>query len=477
MKVIKGELTAFLSLTFVILISFVFAVLEISVIHTAGNLYRLAADRAVFSAFGEYHVKLLEQYGIFAVDTGYGAGDPGLDRFLDRVRYYGTAGTEQEITAVQFLTDNSGQPFREQVLEYMEDSFGISIISDLTGQTETWEEQIIQGNEMEERQEEILKEVSQLKSAEQSEEETGGSEGENGAEDPFSCLEQIEKEGILSVVMPEDMKLSGKCIDLQEQASVRQKNTGFGFFPARQGTEDLAERLLYDEYVLKFFSNASDWKNQTEEGGDTAETAENSTLSYEAEYILSGKSSDKENLESVLLKIFLIRMAGNFLYLQTDTEKQGEAALLAGVISTALLSPEAADAIKQLILLAWSAGESVIDLRGLLAGNKVAFIKDSDSWQMSLTDLLTFGAGWSHLEGKDTEGGVSYETYLRILLLFSDQQNITMRTLDRIEDNFRRGSGEADFRADYCITKTELMNQAEIYGGLTYTFPTYFGYE
>lgn len=64
----KAEITAFLSLVFVLLVSFVLGMLEITVIHTAGNLSRLAVDRAVFSVFGEYQRNLLEDYHIFSIE-------------------------------------------------------------------------------------------------------------------------------------------------------------------------------------------------------------------------------------------------------------------------------------------------------------------------------------------------------------------------------------------------------------------------
>ena len=54
----KGEITAFLSLIFVLLVSFILAMLESTVIQTAKNLKRLDADRAVFSLFGEYQKDL-----------------------------------------------------------------------------------------------------------------------------------------------------------------------------------------------------------------------------------------------------------------------------------------------------------------------------------------------------------------------------------------------------------------------------------
>ena len=73
---------------------------------------------------------------------------------------------------------------------------------------------------------------------------------------------------------------------------------------------------------------------QSSEGvGITSENNDRS-LSYETEYVLEGKASDKENLESFLMKLLLVRMALNYVYLMGDSEKQSEAAAFAAAVTT-----------------------------------------------------------------------------------------------------------------------------------------------
>ena len=281
--------------------------------------------------------------------------------------------------------------------------------------------------------------------------------------------------------MPENMELSGMEIDPDQQASNRSLNTGRGSFPVRQSTGGIEERLLFNEYVIKNFNNAVTGKKVQEES-DAEETAEGNdmsdrSLAYETEYIIAGKSSDKENLEAVLFRMFLIRMALNYAYLLTDTQKQSEAEALAITISVLLLIPQASEIIKQLIILAWAAGESVVDLRTLLSGKKAALVKNSENWQLPLSSLLTLGAGSENAAGEETEGGITYEEYLRAFLFLENYEEVTMRTLDRVEENMRTEHGLEFFKADCCITKAEMNNTVELFGSLAYTFPVYFGYE
>lgn len=469
----RAEITAFLSLVFVLVISFVLGILQIAAIHTSKNLSRLATDRAVFSVFGEYQKELLKDYSVFAIDGTYGSDEFSEERILGRMYYYAEDTTEHEITDIQLLTDSGGQAFREQVLTYMEDAYGLGIIGDFTGLTGDWQEQEIQAEKMREKEEAILDELENLKEsagASETEEETLPPDGEGNETasiegSPFTCVEQIEDAGILSVVMPKDMELSGKSVSLEDQASNRSLHTGKGSFPTRQGTDGISERLLFNEYVLDSFTNAADKEKR------------NRSLSYEAEYILSGKESDKENLEAVLWKIFFIRMALNYIYLQGDSGKQGEAEALAFILSAILLIPEGTEALKQLILLAWAAGESAVDIRTLLAGGKAALVKTSDTWRLSLSELLTLGDGSEQIQGTDAEEGISYKDYLRAFLFLEDPSEVTMRSLDRIEENLASEHGQNTFQADQCVTKIKMKNVARLFAELDYTYPVYFGYE
>lgn len=465
----KGEMTVFLSIVFVLMISFISGIIQASSIQAGKNLARLETDRAVYSVFGEYQKELLEQYHIFGLEGSYGTGSYTEDNLISRMHYYGTDGTEHEITGIQYLTDDHGQAFREQVLIYMEQTKGIGLIRELTGLTAEWEEQEIQGKEMEEIQEETAEQMEEVSDLLETEEDTGTGGQEQISENPFTFMEKISQYGIVSVVLPEDMVISEKTVDLEAQASYRNLRSGRGSFPSRTGMDGIEEKLLFDEYLAESFTNAVP---EEEDAG----AEKDRSLDYEIEYILAGRSSDEENLESVLFRIFLIRMALNYTFLLTDTEKQGEAELLALAISAVLLMPEAVEGIKQLVIAAWSAGESVVDIRTLLSGKRTALVKTSENWQTSLSSLFRLGDD-SRQEGSDIQGGICYKDYLRMLLFLENTDEITMRALDRAEENLRTEQQLDHFRADQCITRLRMDNTVTFHDSLTYQFPVYFGYE
>ncbi len=123
-------------------------------------------------------------------------------------------------------------------------------------------------------------------------------------------------------------------------------------------------------------------------------------LDYELEYILAGKESDRENMGAVADRLVLLRFVPNYAHLQSSAKKKGEARALAGTLCSLLAVPAVTEAAAQAILLAWAFGESVVDVRTLLKGNKVPLVKSEESWQLSLSGLMELGSGEDAGDGK-----------------------------------------------------------------------------
>ena len=155
------------------------------------------------------------------------------------------------------------------------------------------------------------------------------------------------------------------------------------------------------------------------------------------EYLLGGKASDKDNLEYVIGRIRILRFAVNYGYLLTDKDMQMEVDTLATTLSAVFLSPEIGPVIKHALLLAWAYGESLTDVKTLLAGKKVPAVKSKESWNLTLDGLLELAKNRSIPEGKETEEGNSYEQYLQMMLVLKSKEELSMRALDLVEMNLR----------------------------------------
>lgn len=451
----KGEVTAYLSLVFILLMTFVGGIMESASIQMAKNYRRADMNRAMESVFAEYQKELLEEYEIFALDTGYETSQYGEDMVIRRLEYYGAQNMEHQVRRIQYLTDHGGRAFYEQVAAYMEQQYGIDLVKEQVGMTDMWkkqDEQIIEYEQTGKTEQEHLDQLLEEQ------------EGELPSEDnPIAYVEELKKSPILSLVMPEDRQVSEKKIAFASMVSKRQRNQGYGDFSDVTPEAGTVDHLLFGRYLTDHFGHAVSEEDKGE-------------LDYELEYMLAGKESDRENLEAVVNKLLLFRFVPNYMHLQGSSTKKAEAEAMALTLCSLLAVPAITQAAAQVILLAWAYGECLMDVRALLNKGKVPLMKNEESWQLSLSDLLKLGQDKSLNDGQDTGSGLTYEEYLRILLFLEKKEALGMRALDLIENNLRTKHGLTSFRADQCVSKMEMDSTCKLRRGIHYRFSTYFGY-
>ena len=178
----------------------------------------------------------------------------------------------------------------------------------------------------------------------------------------------------------------------------------------------------------------------------------------------------------MLKKLLMFRFVPNYAFLQKDQASRTQAEALALALTTAAAVPAASEAVTQVILLAWAFGESIMDLRSLIKGNRVPATKNAGNWQLSLGGLMKLGTDEDVQDGVDSESGLSYEEYIRGLLLLEDKTSMCKRCLDLVEWNLQTEKGLSWFRVDQCISKVEVRSTVDLRRGITYRFRTYYGY-
>ena len=117
-----------------------------------------------------------------------------------------------------------------------------------------------------------------------------------------------------------------------------------------------------------------------------------------------------------------------------------------------------------------------MDIRTLLAGNKVALTKSKETWQLQLSGLLKLGTQEDLNTGQDVENGQDYTEYLRMLLFLENSNTKALRTLTVIEKNLQSIYGQSYFRADLCVSRMEIESSSRLRRGIQYTYRTYYGY-
>ena len=178
---------------------------------------------------------------------------------------------------------------------------------------------------------------------------------------------------------------------------------------------DWLDRVYLQQYLLTYLT---DYTNQVQERG----------LNYELEYLIGGKNNDIENLREVANQLLLIREAANLAYLISDVEKLETAQGLALALVGATANVAVIEVVKLGILVAWGFGESVLDVRALLLDKKIPLIKSRDTWTLSLENLGQLST--DYMIAKECEYGISYKTYLGLLLLFQQENTLACRGMD-----------------------------------------------
>lgn len=332
-----------------------------------------------------------------------------------------------------FLTDKCGSEVRSQAVTFIKKAYGLDILgnlADIPGIIKDYED-----NE---------EEVNEVRSKDLGEDEGG----------ILSSIRSMRSMSILRAIFGFSPGVSSAKTQRGQLLSNRRSDL---FKDEGLISGSFADKMLFQEYIMKKFTNYVN-APADEEGNPHV-------LKYEVEYILCGHEDDKSNLAETAKNLVRIREVANFLYIQTDEAKQGEAELVATAICMLLLMPEFIDAVKEIILGGWAYAESICDVRTLLRGGKVPLVKSETTWKTGLFDIVNpMGSGVLR-----TDEGLDYGTYLRVLLFMKNEADKTGRAMDIMELNVKATQGYGNFGLDNCLfgfgmTGTFTINH--IFGGL-----------
>ncbi len=187
------------------------------------------------------------------------------------------------------------------------------------------------------------------------------------------------------------------------------------------------DNYLFDLYIMREFRNAQD-----------QDVGRETFFRYEAEYILEGGMSDRENREAFRRELVLLRNAANLIFLVSDPQKMEElsaAALLIAPGPGALL-------VEMMLAEAWALAEAENDVRILEHGKKLPFYKTADTWATDLQSVID-GAEEGYID-TSVSTGLGYRDYLQVFLFFMDGTVKTLRVMDLIQINMQ-GLHDASF--------------------------------
>lgn len=486
----KGSVTVFLCLFMSVLLG-VLQIMFYSVQIEGGKVQAIAGvEEGLYSVFAGYDSCLLEKYHIFFLDGAYGTSELNLGVAYNLVKeqlenscYPGKSQLDirgenlwkchferGEITGYTLATDQGGLSFKQQAVDYMKETLGIQGIQTLLNQ--------IKNQSTKEMMEEGSTYLEQGKNAQENYESEKRQEIQESSEEqeisenivevpadfknPLEIIMELQKKGVLSLVLPAAANVSDGSFENNKPVSKRNREQGMGIMHSNENVNTVTDNLLFQEYMM---SHLSHYGNGEESSG----------MVYQLEYIIGGKYSDMENLKAVVNQLLLMREAANMVYLVKDPVRQAEIHQMALVICSAIGLPAIEGIVSLALQAAWSFGESVLDVRQLLQGGKIPMVKTSATWKLSLEQLSQLPQILSETQ-ESQHTGMDYENYLRILIGLQNTEEQLWRTMDMVENTVRAVSGKENFCMDHCVCYIETIMQINI-NGKSYSIQRSYGYD
>ena len=254
-----------------------------------------------------------------------------------------------------------------------------------------------------------------------------------------SLLETVKTlitEGAFSIIVDNPNKLSKRVVDMADKPSQgKSDKAGTGGKNIFQGTvDDSKDTLTLNIYLADYI------KCYTDKGN------------YDLEYVLGKSNSDNENLKTVVNQLVYLRQAMNLIHLLTDGVKKQQAQTTAAAMLAVTGNAALIQGMTMIILTAWAYAEAVSDVKALMNGDKIDFLKNSESWNLSLEQAADC-RNWTRESKASEKSGMNYKEYLRILLFFHSRTKNMFRGLDMIQWNIcQKDSG---FRISQCVYSVE----------------------
>lgn len=487
---VRGSMTVFAALSIMLVASFLFVLLEAAHQQQLRRVAQMNTSLVVESVFSNYCSPLWEKYKILALDNGmteeqepfvsweYYAADLSKESLSQRGFMRGANHLRMdtkcaEFVAYRMLTDEDGRAYIKTISDYMRNTIGQQAIEKLAAEYQQLsgmdisdkpddtalagaDNAIAEARRLEEekakKEEEERKKAQEAakkakadkktnKKAEKKAEKKAGTEaGERAiepAENPLEIIKNLWHQGTLSLVLKDAKAVSNMKEDWSDAVSKREKYTGIGLEPIQT---DAMDTLLFTEYLLDHFACYT--------SGEAA-----GTLAYELEYLLCGNEKDQSNLSETVQRLLAVREAANLAYLAADASKQELAYSVALSLAGVTANPGIIYAVKCGLLAAWALAESVLDVRALLSGDKIAIIKNSAQWT---SDLLHLGSVFSSFgTATNCQNGLSYQRYLGFLLMMQAQK-VSYRAMNIQEHVIRSKEGFEDFCMDHLVIDAEI---------------------
>ncbi len=297
-----------------------------------------------------------------------------------------------------------------------------------------------------------------------------------GSENPIESFTEVLSDGILNLVLKENLSVSEKSITgadgYREWYEAVEEDVKYGErihnFAKEQeveleGVMGGLSQLSVSDYFLTEYGKAyfSNWCHVREE--------DECALDYELEYLVCGKRSDKKNLEQVIDRLFLMRTVVNATALFASPNRC-QTAYTAALSVVGFTGMEPLIRFTQtLFLVLWGMAEALVDVAGILQGKHVSLMKSQSDFKVEFSELFQFSRQYIQRKvgqlPKSGQHSFEYEDYVTLFILGNKRATVCYRMMDLMQANVRR-DGVEHFNLGMCLSSFEMRG--------VFTFPTRF---
>lgn len=502
-----GSITVFLSIIFLLF----FAMFGVTFEHvrsliSAGHV-RTSAYSAAVTAFGDYNKELYREYGLFGYGGAEGKDVSDLEFAYQRVLFenlsavpvkkdkqyvdlFGYRDIDAIVKKADYITDSN--EFLGQVTAFLKQEAVMDIKDTIDQKIQTADKNEIQSKlavtkdyEQGKYEQSDDKKATKGKNDAEEKQEISHDKTDSAGGNPLKFFTDLERDGILGLVCDEDRMTDGIITSCQENDRSDQKDDDHK--KNKEDTKKAADIKEMQRKDAKSESEAgailSDFISKNQKQEDEREKVnspiekisiiryankvfssytneQNRTTKYGFEYLIGGKSREKDNLISVINRLLVVRLLLNFTCVMSDAAFQEKSLATATAIAGITGLPPVINAIQYTILLILSFEEACVDIRALLMGKKIPALKKSSDFQMKYEEicmgskkLFTQKANvYPNDDGKKEISSISYSQYLWSFLLFVSQDTIEKRIFSLIEYDLREKYNRT-FCVHTCICK------------------------
>lgn len=474
----NGSITIFIALIITIVFSFLMGLLELSRLISTKTHCSSVTYMALESGFSHFARQLYDSYGIFGVFTSEDDFDDLLTDYINKnsnpkgPAYLNSMNLLKSdlqnvyLKNVYHLTDNDGYYFANQVISY-EKYYGltnlISSVSTLKEKLDKTQKyapgDIFSNPEKMDISPDCTSKIdtSVKTSSTSSYKNISTSKAASLNNNISSKIRALLKSNLLLLFIDTPSDISNLSISSSEMSvlpsTIRLISSEKDEYESPSDLPDFViDKSLFTAYICDHFSSYITNINT------------DIPVKYQREYILSGyykensDLTDSDILLNCALKLVSFRASFNMAYILSNKAKREAVYNIAR--SICLNTPLLSDITAFSIMSIWSYAEGIIDVRDLFQGKKVPLVKSSSTWTLSLKSITSLDKNTvSKNNGKQ---GYSYEDYLTMCMLLSDETELYFRTMDLIQLDLRSNINPY-FSMNSCIVAAGLDANYDIF--------------